>query len=68
MSARKLKILADEIIPGPICKWLKGMRRIDLETAQEAQLVGQDDERVVVHAKTHRQVVLAGDKAFSEQN
>lgn len=68
MSSRKLKILADENIPGPICDWLKGMRRIDLETAREAHLLGQEDSKVVAHAQEHGQVVLAGDKAFSEQN
>jgi predicted nuclease of predicted toxin-antitoxin system len=68
MSARKLKILADENIPGFICKWLKGMRRIDLETAHEAQLIGQEDSKVVNYAIENERIVLAGDKAFSEQN
>ncbi|MBZ5703165.1 MAG: DUF5615 family PIN-like protein [Acidobacteriia bacterium] len=68
MSARKLKILADENIPGFICKWLKDMKRIDLETAHEAHLAGQEDSSVVAHAIAHKQIVLAGDKAFSEQN
>ncbi|SRR3989442_1671754 len=68
MSARKLKILADENIPGPICKWLKSLRRIDLQTAHEAQLTGQEDSEVVNYAIKHERIVLAGDKAFSEQN
>ncbi len=68
MSARKLKILADENIPGFICKWLKDMKRIDLETAHEANLTGQEDSSVVAHATAHKRIVLAGDKAFSEQN
>ncbi len=68
MSARKLKILADENIPGFICDWLKSMRRIDLETAREAQLTGQDDSKVAAHAKAQGRIILAGDKAFSEQN
>lgn len=68
MSARKLKILADENIPGFICQWLKGMRRVDLQTVHEAQLAGQDDSSVIAHAKLHDRVVLAGDKGFSEQN
>jgi len=68
MSARRLKLLADENIPGFICDWLKNMRRIDLETAREAQLVGQDDWKVIAHAKARGRIVLAGDKAFAEQN
>jgi len=68
MSARKLKILADENIPGFICKWLKGLRRIDLETAREAQLAGQEDSKVVGYAIVQNRIVLAADKGFSEQN
>jgi len=68
MSARKLKILADENIPGPICNWLKRLRRIDLETVREAQLAGQEDSRVAAYARDQKRIVLAGDKAFSEQN
>ena len=68
MSAHKLKILADENIPGFICAWLKAMRRIDLVTVREAQLHGQEDSKVVAHAKAQGRIVLAGDKAFSEQN
>ncbi len=68
MSARKLKILTDENIPGFICKWLKSMKRIDLETAHEAHLSGQEDSSVVAHATANKRIVLAGDKAFSEQN
>lgn len=68
MSARKLRILADENIPGFICKWLGNMRRIDLETAREAQLIGQEDSSIIAHATSQRRIVLAGDKAFSEQN
>ena|SRR5271157_543420 len=68
MSSHKLKILADENIHSFICEWLKGMRRVELETAREAQLLGQEDSKVVAHAREHGQVVLAGDKAFSEQN
>jgi len=68
MGARKLKLLADENIPGFICKWLKAMKRVDLETAHEAHLAGQEDSSVVVYAKANKRIVLAGDKAFSEQN
>jgi predicted nuclease of predicted toxin-antitoxin system len=68
MGARKLKILADENIPQFICEWLKGMRRIDLETVREARLVGQEDSKVVAHATQKKGVILAADKAFSEQN
>ena len=68
MSSRKLKLLADENIPGFICEWLKAMRRIDLETVHDAQLTGQDDSRVIAHATQQKRILLAGDKAFSEQN
>ena len=68
MSARKLKVLADENIPGHICKWLKGLRRIDLKTVREAQLAGQEDSKVVAYTRDQKRIVLAGDKAFSEQN
>jgi len=68
MSARKLKLLSDENIPGFICKWLKDMKKIDLQTAHEAHLSGQEDSSIVAHATANKRIVLAGDKAFSEQN
>lgn len=44
------------------------MRRIDLETAREARLAGQEDSNLIAHARDQKRVLLAGDKAFSEQN
>ncbi len=68
MSARKLKILADENIPSTICVWLRSLRRVDLQTVQEAQLRRQEDPTIVAYANGHGQIILAGDKGFSEQN
>lgn len=68
MSARKLRILADENIPNMICLWLRSLRRVDLQTVMEAQLRRQGDLAIVEYAKGHRRIILAGDKGFSEQN
>jgi predicted nuclease of predicted toxin-antitoxin system len=68
MSARKLKILADENIPSTICTWLRGMRRIDLETVHDARLLSQSDLVLVNYAREHDRIILAGDKGFAEQS
>jgi predicted nuclease of predicted toxin-antitoxin system len=68
MSARKLKILADENIPSTVCVWLRSLRRIDLQTVDEARLRRQEDLRIVEYAKRNHRIILAGDKGFSEQN
>lgn len=68
MSSRKLKILADENIPGPVCSWLRGLKRVDLVTAKDAQLCHQEDANIVAYARENGRIVLAGDRGFSELN
>lgn len=68
MAARKLKILADENIPGPVCSWLRGLRRVDFKTVQEVQLRRQEDPSVAEYARQDDRILLAGDKVFSERN
>ncbi|MBZ5503663.1 MAG: DUF5615 family PIN-like protein [Acidobacteriia bacterium] len=68
MSARKLKIIADENIPFVVSVWLRSLRRVDLKTVQEVGLSGRDDSGIVDYAKGENRIVLAGDKGFSEQN
>lgn len=68
MASRKLKILADENVPGPVCDWLRGLRRVDLKTVEEAQLRRQSDPAVAEYAKQDDRIILAADKGFSEQN
>jgi len=68
MAARKLKILSDENIHGPICEWLKRMKRVDLVTAHDAQLLGERDEVLVAYAAKEGRVFLASDKGLTESN
>ena len=68
MSARKLKIIADENIPLMVSVWLRGLRRVDLQTVQEVGLRRTDDSGIVDYAKGEGRIILAGDKGFSEQN
>jgi predicted nuclease of predicted toxin-antitoxin system len=68
MAARRLRILSDENIHGPICRWLQSMRRVDIQTARGAGLLGQRDETLVRHATREGRILLASDKGLSEQN
>ena len=68
MSARKLKLFSDENIPSTVYKWLLTLKRVDLVTIQDANLLAKDDESLVRYATRQKRVVLAADKGFSEYN
>lgn len=68
MGARKLKLLADENIPSSVSRWLQELRRFDVITVAQANLLHAPDDLVVAYATKKKRVVLASDKGFSEHN
>ena len=59
-----LKFLADENIGASTIRFLRE-RKVDVNTAEEAGLLGKPDSEVLAAAKRERRAVLTHDKDFS---
>lgn len=68
MAKRRLRILADHCVPGPVCDWLRGLRRVQLLTVAELRMHLRADSEIVGVATKRNLVVLAADRGFNELN
>ncbi|HPA45850.1 MAG TPA: DUF5615 family PIN-like protein [Thermodesulfobacteriota bacterium] len=60
---RKIRFLIDENIPAKVCAFLR-KKKFNLQTLQEADLNGRDDEAIFQYAKQKDRILITRDRHF----